>query len=123
MLVGLNRLCRVLALAIPRGHPSNSTDRQVGRQTKLLTHIAVAALMQIVLAMLLMLIAPISHKVAGLGKRFKRSPQGASLLGRNHQLARKGADRFHALNIVILSSLHNPLDFDRLKADKPPITD
>lgn len=27
------------------------------------------------------------------------------------------------LNIVILSSLHNPLDFDRLKADKPPITD
>ncbi|MXW80927.1 MAG: hypothetical protein F4Z57_18475 [Gemmatimonadetes bacterium] len=70
-----------------------------------------------------MLIAPISHKVAGLGKRFKRRLKARRYLGRNHQLARKGADRFHALKIVILSSLHNPLDFDRLKADKPPITD
>ena len=94
---GLEPAVPRLGIGHPRGNPSNSTDRQVGRQTKLLTHIAVAALMQIVLAMLLMLIAPISHKVAGLGKRFKRRLKARRYLGRNHQLARKGADRFHAL--------------------------
>ena len=98
--VVINR--RRLELAMPRlgvgqsrGDPSNSTNCQISRQAKLLAHVAVAAFMQIVLAMLLVLIAPISHKVAGLGKRFKRRVKTSGRRWRNHQSARKSTDCFH----------------------------
>ena len=47
------------------------------------------------LAMLLMLVAPISHKVAGLGKRIQRRVNTSGRRWRNHQPARKSADCFH----------------------------
>ena len=84
-----------LGVCQSRGYPSDSTDSQISRQAKLIAQVAVAAFVQIVLPMLLMLVAPISHKVTGLGKRFKRRLKTCGYLRRNHQLAREGADRFH----------------------------
>lgn len=96
-----------LELAMPRlgigqsgRNPSNSTDRQISRQAKLFAHVAVAAFVQIILAMLFMPIAPISHKVTGLGKRFKRRLKARRCLWWNNQLAREGSDRFHTSKLV-----------------------
>ena len=85
-----------LRISQPGRNPSNSTDGEVSRQTELLAHVAVAALVQIVLAMALVLISPISHEVAGCGKRFKCRVNASSYRRRNHQLAREGPNRFHA---------------------------
>ena len=89
-----------LGVCQSRGYPSNSTDGQVSRQAKLLTQGAVAAFVQIVLPVLFMLIPPISHKVTGLGKRFKRRLKARRCLRWNHQLAREGSDRFHTSKLV-----------------------
>ena len=86
-----------LGIGQARSNASNGTDGQVSRQAKAFTDVAIAALMQIILAMFLVLVAPIGHKVAGLGKCLKRRVDTSRYRWRNHQLARKGTDRFHIL--------------------------
>ena len=96
---GLEPAVPRLGLGQPGCNPSDSTDRQVGRQTKPFTYVAVAALMQIILAMLFVFVAPISHEVAGLGKRLKRRVNTSRYRRRNRQATREGTYRFHILTI------------------------
>ena len=98
--VVINR--RRLELAMPRlwiGQPrrnaSDGPNAEVGRKTELLAHVAIAAFVQIVLAMFLMLVAPISHIGAGLGKRIQRRVNASGRRWRKHQPTRKSADCFH----------------------------
>ena len=79
-----------------RSYSSDGTNREISRQAKLLAHGMVTALVQIVLAMTLVLIAPICHKIAGRGKRFHRRVYTRGHRRRNYELTRECANRFHA---------------------------
>ena len=111
-----------LGLSQTGSYASDSTDCEVGRQAKLLAYVAVASLVQVVLSVLIMLVAPISHKVAGLGKSLKRRVNTGRHLRRHNQLTRKGVNRFHAHKYNDYNFITQGHSFNRLKADKPPVS-
>ena len=75
--------------------PCNGADGQVGTETELFAHVAVAALVQVVLAMALVVIAPIGDEVASVGKRRHRRVDALSHPRGNDEFARESAYRFH----------------------------